>query len=409
MRLSPSEITVKNGEVMLSAGVTFDRPLLNKPQRLWFSFPEKFAPFVTCRSDAFAAGLILLAMYSGEELVIEGELSPRLARGLSEYQRVLKFWYPNLFSIVNIQAHSLSALPAEQAGNETMTLFSGGVDSAFTLMQHLPERQPLPDFQVRYALFIHGYDTPLQNQSSFENASRIFSRELAAAGVELIPVRTNLRYFTSGLLPWMIAHGCITIAAGLVFDRLCGKLLVPSANNLDEHKPWGSSPLVDHWLSTVTTETLHHGICHSRMDKVSAIAGWAPAHHFLRVCINEAGRDGVNNCSACQKCLRTMIALELCGKLEQFKTFHRPIRPRDVVHWTPQYTTSVVYTPPMRAYAARTGQREYLLPMLIAHLRGLFMFYLRRLMPKRLFAFLKQRKFPYERDPFNPAHLANLH
>lgn len=405
MRLSASEITIKNGEVMVSASVTFDRPLLNKPDRLWFSYPEKFAPFVTRRSDAFAAGLVLLAMVSGEDLVIEGDLSPRLARGLAEYQRVFHAWYPHLLSVVNIRAHAINALPPEQAGKETLSLFSGGIDSAFTLMQHLPERQPLPEFQVRYVLFMHGFDIPLQNPSSFDHARGTFARELAAVGVELIAVRTNLRYFTSGLLPWMISHGSISIAAGLTLDRLCSKLLLPATHNLDDFKPWGSSPLVDHWLSTETIAAIHHGISQTRMDKTHAISGWRPAQQFLRVCINEAGRDGVHNCSACEKCLRTMISLEMCGKLDQFKTFHRPIRLRDVVNWTPGYATSVVYTPHMRAYAARTGQTQYLLPLMIAHLRGLFMLYLKRLMPKRLFAFLKKRKFPYESDPFNPAQL----
>jgi hypothetical protein len=409
MRLSPTEISLENGEVVVSARVTFDRPLLNKPERVWFAFPKKFAPFVTRRSDAFAAGLIVLAMHSGEEMIVEGELSPRLVRGLYEYQRVFQFWYPHLLSLVKLKTEILSELAPEQAGKATMTLFSGGVDSTFTLLKHLPEHQPLPDFQVKYALFIHGYDIPLQNPASFENASRTFSPELAAAGVELIPVRTNLRYFTSGLLPWMVAHGCATIAAGLTLDRLCSNLLVPATHCLDDFKAWGSSQMVDHWLSTETIETLHHGVSFARMDKIAAIAGWQPAHHFLRVCINEDGRDGVHNCSVCEKCTRTMIMLQLCGRLDRFQTFNRKIRLWDIVRWTPHYGFSVVYTPSMRSYAAQSGQTQYLLPLAIAHLRGLFMFYLRRLIPKRLFAYLKKRKFPYERDLFNPAHLENHH
>jgi hypothetical protein len=407
MRLSPTETTIENGEVVISARVTFDRPLLNKPDRLWFAFPEKFAPSVTRRSDAFAAGLIVLAMHSGEDMHIEGELSPRLARGLAEYQRVFRSWYPDKLSTIQINAACVSELPPEQAGKETLTLFSGGVDSAFTLMKHLPEHQPLTDHQVRYALFIHGYDIPLQNRSSYEHACRTFSSELAGSGVELIPVRTNLRYFTSGLLPWMIAHGCATIAAGLTLDRLCSSLLVPATHFLDDFKPWGSSPLVDHWLSTETLETLHHGVTSSRMDKVSAIAGWQPAQRFLRVCINEDLRDGVHNCSVCEKCFRTMIMLEMCGKLDQFQTFNRKIHAWDVAAWVPHYATSVVYTPSMRAYAKQTGQYEFLLPIAIAHLRGLTMFIVRKLMPQWLFQYLKKQKFPYARDPFNPVHLGN--
>jgi hypothetical protein len=405
MRLSPPEITIENGEVVLSAQVSFDRLMSNKPERLWFALPEKYAPFLSCRADAFAAGLIVLAMHSGEDLLVEGDLSPRLARGLTEYQRVFHTWFPDRLARIRVEARSLRALEPDRAGSETMTLFSGGVDSAFTLMKHLPQHQPLSAFQVRYALFIHGYDIPLQNPDSFHNACRPFSQELSAVGVELIPLRTNLRYFTSGLVPWMVAHGCATIAAGLVLDRLCRHLLVPATHYMDDYKPWGSSPMVDHWLSTETVETLHHGISQSRMDKVSAISDWTPAQNFLRVCINEDGRDGVHNCSVCEKCYRTMIMLDMCGTLERFKTFNRRIGYRDVVHWTPHYATSVVYTPSMRAYARQSGKTQYLLPLGVAHLRGLVMFGLRKAIPKWLFKFLKGRKFPYERDPFNPANL----
>jgi hypothetical protein len=405
VRLSPTEITIENGEVILSARVTFDRPLLNKPDRLWFSFPEKYAPFVTRRSDAFAVGLILLAMYSGENLIVEGELSPRLVRGLTEYQRAFRFWFPEKLSVINIEAQSLCELSPEEAGKQTFTLFSGGVDSAYTLMKHLPEHQPLPDFQVKYGLFIHGLDIPLQNRGSFDAACRTFTRELSTVGVELIPVRTNLRYFTSGLLPWMIAHGSATIAAGLMLDRLCANLLVPASHTLDDFKPWGSSPLVDHWLSTETNTIIHHGITASRMDKISAIANWQPAQNFLRVCINEGGRDGVQNCSLCEKCFRTMAMLEMCGTLEHFNTFNKKITRRDIARWTPTYNHGVMHTPAMRKYALQTGKTEYLLPISIAHLRGQAKRYFQKLIPTGLFNQLKKQKFPYDKDPFNPANL----
>jgi hypothetical protein len=409
MRVSASEITTANGEAVLSAQVRFERPLLNKPERLWFSVPEAYAPFLSQRADAFAAGTILLAMHSGEDMIVEGELSPRLVRGLAEYQRAFHFWYPDRLSLVGLHTPNLCEMDAAQAGEQTATLFSGGVDSAFTLMMHLPQHQPLPEYQVRYGLFLHGFDVPLQNQTSFEDAFQTFRQELAVTGVELIPLRTNLRYFTSGLLPWTIAHGCAAIATGLALDGLFGKLLVPASHTLADYRPWGSSPLVDHLLSTERFDVLHHGASAARMDKISAIADWEPAQHFLRVCINEGGRDGVHNCGKCEKCQRTMAMLALCGKLDQFKTFNRPFGKADIARWTPNYSAGVIHMPFMRQYARRHGKSDYLLPLAVAHLRGLVMAQGKKLAPKRLFNFLKGRKYPYERDPFNPDHLLSTH
>ncbi len=346
MRISRPEISVVNGEMVVSAQVSFDQPLLNKPDRLWFSVPEKFASFISQRSDAFAVGMLALAMHIGEDLTIEGELSPRLLRGMAEYQQAFHFWFPQM-SVIKNDASCLSKIDPLLAGKETISLFSGGVDLTYTLMQHLPGKRPIQDFQIKYGLFIHGFDIPLQNQPSFENAFNTLSRELAVLDIGLIPLRSNLRYFTSGLIPWSIAHGSAHIAAGLTLDRQCSHLLVPASHFVDDFKPWGSSPLVDHWLSTEFIEVIHHGINASRMDKIQAISAWQPAQSFLRVCINEKGRDGVQNCTRCEKCMRTMAMLELFGTLEKFKTFPRYFGVWDIARWTPHYGTSVVFTPSM--------------------------------------------------------------
>jgi len=86
---------LKNGEVIVSAKVTFKKPMLNKPDIAWFAFPESYLPYISGRADAFAAGLLPLAMVIREDLTIEGEMSPRLARGLQEYQLALNFWFPS--------------------------------------------------------------------------------------------------------------------------------------------------------------------------------------------------------------------------------------------------------------------------------------------------------------------------
>src|SRR5271157_2600562 len=115
MIISSPEITQKNGEVIVSASVIFNKPALNKPEKAWFAFPESYLPYISERADAFAAGFLPLAMAVKEDLHIEGPLSPRLADGLQEYQLALNFWYPKQLALVDIQAATLTVLPPEQA------------------------------------------------------------------------------------------------------------------------------------------------------------------------------------------------------------------------------------------------------------------------------------------------------
>ena len=407
MILSKPLITLKNGEVIVSAKVTFEKPVLNKPDVAWFAFPESYLPFISGRADAFAAGLLPLAMVIREDLTIEGEMSPRLFYGLNEYQRALNVWFPKQLALVDVYATNLTSLPPEQAGQSCAALFSGGVDSSYTLMSHLPDRQPNPDFQVKYAIFVHGFDIPLQYRPAYDESLKIFSQQLAPLGVTIIPCRTNLHYFTSGLLSWVIGHGSAGISAGLVLDKLVRYFLVPSSYSLDGLVPWGSSPLIDHWLSTETLQALHHSAPVWRIEKVAAISAWQPAQQFLRVCIDDSKRVGVNNCCRCEKCMRTMAMLEICGALKSFKTFKQPFGRWDIIRWVPHYDLGQFSLPQTLRYVRSRGKTEYIFPLEVAHLLGLFRLWLRKMIPKPLFKYLKERQFPYQKDIFNPIYLEN--
>ncbi|MDR3575602.1 MAG: hypothetical protein P4L50_17215 [Anaerolineaceae bacterium] len=405
MIISIPEITLKNGEVIVSTKVTFQKPVLNKPETAWFAFPERFLPYISGRADAFAAGLLPLAMVIQEDMHIEGSLSPRLAYGLLEYQQALNFWFPKQLAQVAIHAADLTSLPLELAGQSCVTLFSGGVDSCFTLMSHQPDHQPNPDFQTKYAIFVQGFDIPLQNRPAYEESLKIFSQQLAPLGVEIIPCRTNLHYFTSGLLNWGIAHGGAIIATGLILDKLIRYFLVPSSYSLEELVPWGSSPMTDHWLSTETLQVNHHGASLSRIEKVAAISTWPPAQRFLRVCVDENKRFAVNNCSQCEKCIRTMVMLEICGSLKSFATFKQPFGRWDIIKWVPHYDSGDVWLPQTLQYAVSRGKTEYIIPLWIANLRGKLRLWFRKMIPEALFKRLKEQKFPYQKDIFNPIYL----
>jgi hypothetical protein len=405
MIIATPEISLKNGEVIVSTNIKFKKPVLNKPETAWFAFPESYLPYISGRADAFVTGLLPLAMAVQEDIVNEGSLSPRLADGLQEYQLALNFWYPKQLSLVDIQAANLTSLPTEQAGQSCVTLFSGGVDSSYALMSHLPERQPIAEFQAKYAIFVHGFDIPLQNLSAYEESLYIFSRQLTPLGVEIIPCRTNLHYFSSGLLGWGIAHGGAITAIGLVLDKLIRYFLVPSSEySLFAILPWGSSPMIDHWLSTETVHILHQGAALTRIEKTAAISNWQPAQQFLRVCVDDNKRVGVNNCCQCEKCLRTMTMLDICGTLKSFKTFRQPFGRWDIIRWVPHYNVGSICVPTLR-YARSLGKNEYIFPIWIAYLRGKLRTWLRKMIPKPLFNYLKERKFPYYSDPFNPVYL----
>ena len=208
-----------------------------------------------------------------------------------------------------------------KAGKAGVSSFSGGVDSFYTLMQRLPSSGRLPEFCVKYVLFVHGFDIPLRNEESFWQAERTFSEGLAPLSVEMIPCQTNLHAFTAGLIPWGMAHGSALISPAMVLSGLVGRFFVPSSYAYQRLRPWGSSPLTDHMLSTERLEVVHDGASKGRLQKVEAISGWAPAQNYLRVCTNVKKRYGVRNCSRCEKCLRTMDYAQSGRDTTEFQDF----------------------------------------------------------------------------------------
>ena len=65
MIISEPEIKFLDERIIITAHITFNRRPLNKPDTVWFSFPEKFIPFISGRADPFAAGFLQLAMVLG--------------------------------------------------------------------------------------------------------------------------------------------------------------------------------------------------------------------------------------------------------------------------------------------------------------------------------------------------------
>jgi hypothetical protein len=85
IRVSQPNITSTEREVTVSARVETDDRLNEFPENLWFSFLSIYADRVTGDLNGFAAALTPLAMTLGEDLYLEGVMSPKLLRGLHEY------------------------------------------------------------------------------------------------------------------------------------------------------------------------------------------------------------------------------------------------------------------------------------------------------------------------------------
>ena len=349
-----------DGEVCVSARVELQRAELGLPETLWFSFPEDHAPLVSERADGFVVSLVLLAMALGEDMEVRGSLSPRLAYGLQEYQRFFHAMMPEAFRLIRIEPQRLQPPQRTAVPSGVACAFSGGVDSFFTLWHHLPQNQPLPEFRLTHCLFVHGFDIPLAEKATFETCRQAYQKLLERLGVTLLSVRTNVRRFLARL-DWHLAHGPALIGAALMLENLLGKFLVPGGYTYVDWYWDGSDPRINHLPSTETLRVIHHGADGKRVDKVAVVAHWPETYAALRVCWERF--DGLNNCCQCEKCIRTMLALEIEGALDRYETFPLPLNARSFQALRARYHT-FHRSMPYYLRAARTKERRDMLWLL---------------------------------------------
>lgn len=265
---------------------------------LWFDFP--LGANLQPRADAFVCAALIPAMQAGSDIKVPADilLCPVLVQNLYKVQDVFLCRQAGLgvtLKPVRITGGKLCA-----AGNngKTVSFFSGGVDGTYT---YLKEKDNIDDL-----LFVKGIDIQLNNDSLYAEAYQRNLEFLRSEGRDLLQVSSNIRYLGyAHKLSWNSWNGgglaSIAIAAGY---KQC---LIASGKSYAEFFPEGTCYVSDHLWSSAGCQIEHHGAGASRLQKTMVLAEQPKAMSILRVCWH----DQNYNCGQCEKCLRTMVALEL--------------------------------------------------------------------------------------------------
>ncbi len=328
------KIESTNNEVRISVDIEFEKEHLGIPRTLWFTFSKQYKKFTSLHANGFLLCLLPLAMRLREDVRVEGKISSRLLYNLREYQKILNFWHPE-FSIVDINAESYTQKRYLEK-RAVMSAFSGGVDSFYTLLSHLPQNEPAEENQISHALFVEGFDRPLSETETFRTLEQSYGQLMNKLGIDLVTVSTNVRnFYVDGSrlsIEWDLCHSAVLIGTALMLEGLMSRFYFPA----DEVLPAYFNPkdFVDHYslmigqlqiplLSTENVEVVYHGATTPRVEKVQRIAKWEETYERLMVCWETHG--GLNNCGKCEKCICTMISLDIFGALKKYKTFSLPL------------------------------------------------------------------------------------
>lgn len=382
MIIHQPELLKKNGQTVLYSRIEMRQRPENFPEHAWYRVPDQFAEHLSMHSDAFLIPGLLAGMYFKEDIEVRGTISPRLAYHLEEYQKLLFYRNSKVVTPVQIKYAQLKPLQAKPRG--VGSTFSGGVDSFYTLWEHLPMNQPIPEFQVTHALFIFGFDIIKKNKQKYTALHTRFSDVLRNLNIELIPLETNINSIIISRMFFPHFYGPILIGTAHVFGKLFNKFYIPNSNDFWQNLNWTSSsnPGSDPLLSSDTMEIIHHGVVTRRVEKVEALSDWEPFQKNLRVCSQQQVSGQVLNCGRCEKCVRTMIPIYALRKMDQFTTFNKPISSNhDYLWWARKFNPKMDYVKEFFPFIRRVNPE--LTPWLrIAALAGYIRYWVVKRVPK---------------------------
>lgn len=272
------------------------------------------------RPAAEAAALCVAApaMRTCPELSCRAALSATFTANLRAFTEHFSRWYPEDYRPVSLRPDQAITPPQRSGKGRTGTLFTGGVDSFYTLLKHRSEITDL--------IYVHGYDVKLDDTERRETVSRMLRHVAAQAGINVIEIETNAIRFFRDFGHWgRQTHGLAVAAAARHLSELVTTIYVPSSFPDGQTHPWGSHPDTDILFSDERQRFMHDGTEASRTDKIRILAGADLALQNLRVCWKNVA--GAYNCGHCEKCLRTMTTLYAFGALDRSRTFPTRIAP----------------------------------------------------------------------------------
>jgi hypothetical protein len=244
-------------------------------------------------AEGFVALALMEAMVSNVPIVLDRSvpLSQKLYVQLHELQAIYSGWNRDLH-IVAIEADTTTEkLESSLVGS----MFSGGVDSSYTLLQKKSE--------ITHLIMCSGFDS--ESENAWNKKLELQSRFSQSVGKKLLPVVSNAREWIEGRrISWLMGHGLFLSTLGGMLGM--SRIYIPASHTYDELFPWGSHVLSDPMWSTESSEVIHHG-ARRRSQKVESLLSDEFIVNNLQVC----WRDIQGNCGECSKCVRTMIAVTL--------------------------------------------------------------------------------------------------
>jgi hypothetical protein len=336
----PLEPVERDGWLRVAARI---EGLEDAPDTLWFDLEPRHREHLPEEADPFLLALLYPAIGARAALHVHGAVSRELLQNLEWFQIVWRTWRPARYEPIDLEADRET--PAATRVDRSIAMFSGGLDSAFTVYRHrrglLGRRSP----PLNAALMVLGFDIPLEDEDQFPAVVDRSRRMLDGIGLDLWTMRTNFRRFRAN---WEDAHATALAACLHCYAAGHGTGLIPAstyAGTATEPDAWGSNDITDPLMSSGRMRIVHEAGEIQRHLKTRLVSEWPEAMKELRVCYVSPARD--RNCGKCSKCVLTKLSfmaqgLPIPASLEPAPTEEEILRLRFKPGWEAAYVRLLI-------------------------------------------------------------------
>ena len=324
--------SVEGGLVRLEADINFTgMKSPYKTKTIYFEIDAKHADMLADDTyDAFVLVPLYVAMYHKQDLHIHGNVSKKFFKNINWYVQKIMCDFSEALSPVKFTVDGFTQ--PKPKGNLIGTGISCGVDCLSTIYDHYIDEDD-PDYRIN-ALFLFSHEprSHLKDPSGgnvYQNLLKFTEKAAEDLGLPHYTLDTNLSVFTYPIMKKLrVSMSYIAMYSSILSlsNAIC-LYYVSSGRTYEEVKKFPTRRDFEgfcesYFVPLIQNEQIElkvDGCQYRRVDKMKKIADWDIAQKYLNVCTSwKPNHRDASNCGVCSKCLRTLLPLEILGKLKNF-------------------------------------------------------------------------------------------
>lgn len=310
-----------------------------KAIKVWYSVEKEYQQYLCSeRADAFLLLVLHIAMKTGQDIVVEAPVSAKL---LFNIENTIQPLFVKAYKgVKHVGIHAEAVGRADWNTTAVGCCCSLGVDSFSSFLKHMDENV-VDGYRITHlTLFNCGQlgDTDLAGAEKNLRETIANLKPFAdEVGLPLVSVNSNvnelyLKYDVTLLQSFVLR----TASCALALQKLFGKYVYSSSYSVSDflmssedesHMEAAFAPL----LGSENLEFILSNPAMTRVEKTEYLSTYPITSRYLDVCwaaqwaygfVNNQTvfEEKVNkNCGKCDKCLRTILTLDLLGRLSEFE------------------------------------------------------------------------------------------